>query len=250
MDDGNEECRTGVLESWSPGPAGCDRLDLGMPPRRCLHTGPSGLAPALHWQAGRGCHPKVIHMKALPGESIGGNSVPSVTEVKQPGLEINGLRGVLRPGSHGFLGDPKRRSTQNCRHGGVCTRPRRSTERRARDCTPYLGAAYHKCGGHRPPLHQKVGIPGRKANERREISRLFPPFPRLTAFGGKFFYENRSIGVVEWWGAGTEVFAHGQGAPQNGALGERRPTPKPFGETAFPLGHHGTREIRLRQAMA
>jgi hypothetical protein len=47
-------------------------------------------------------------MKTVQSEAEAEKALPSVTEVKQPGLKINGLRKVLRLGSHAFLRDPKR----------------------------------------------------------------------------------------------------------------------------------------------
>jgi hypothetical protein len=49
-------------------------------------------------------------METVPSEAVGAKALPSVTEVKHPGLGINGLRKVLRLGSHAFLRDPKQSS--------------------------------------------------------------------------------------------------------------------------------------------
>jgi hypothetical protein len=63
-------------------------------------------------------------IKVLQSESIRAKAVPSGTEVRQPGLEINGLRQVIRLGSHTFRSrrDAKCVSTRGASARGVSTR--------------------------------------------------------------------------------------------------------------------------------
>ena len=75
-----------------------------------------GQALAVTWERTARCDstPYLFHLETVPSEAVGGKAVPSVTEVEQPGLEINGLRKVFRLGPHTFRSrpQPKQRPSQ------------------------------------------------------------------------------------------------------------------------------------------
>jgi hypothetical protein len=122
--------------------------------------------------------------------------IQSDAEVTQVLLQINGLRGLRRLGSHAFLRDPKRSRPFNFRFTIADLRFRSRTKMSLVTSSPTyrlngaLGelALLRKGGRMRIP-----GFRGRFGFETWNLFRLFPPFPPLTAFGGSSFIFGKGL---------------------------------------------------------
>jgi hypothetical protein len=129
-----------------------------------------------------GKRPYLFHMEALPSESGAGKVRQSVTEVNQVGLQINGLRKVIRIDSHPFLSRTQaKRTEEEVQRSGLAECRAGSGGFDDRGSAPVQRAGTALAPGSVPGFRPYFD------HERRENSRLFPPFPPLTAFRAPFF---------------------------------------------------------------